>query len=87
MSVYSLLCISGFYVLFFNFLHFRMARPCKFCGAFFQDPKELELHENRHRDLDYLNENVSDIIFPLTLLSNLFQFILPNIKWLSVNIY
>ena len=42
---------------------------------FFQDPKELELHENRHRDLDYLNENVSDIIFPLNLLSNLFPFL------------
>ena len=42
---------------------------------FFKDPKELELHENRHRDLDYLNENVSDIIFPLNLLSNLFPFL------------
>ena len=40
-----------------------MARPCKFCGAFFQDSKELELHENLHRDLDYLNENVSDVFF------------------------
>ena len=40
-----------------------MARPCKFCGAFFQDSKELELHENLHRDLDYHNENVSDVCF------------------------
>ena len=61
MSVYSLYCVSLGFMGFFS--HFRMARPCKFCGAFFQDPKELELHENLHRDLDNLNEKVSDFCF------------------------
>lgn len=56
MSVYS--HTSYIRVLCSYLLHFRMARPCKFCGSFFQDSEELELHENLHRDLDYLNGNV-----------------------------
>ena len=50
-------------------LHFRMARPCKFCGVFFQDSEELEFHEHLHRDLDFLNGNVSDVAFQVVHLS------------------
>ena len=35
-----------------------MARHCKCCGVFIQDPEELEFHEQLH-DLDFLDGIVS----------------------------
>lgn len=57
-----------------------MARPCMFCGVFFQDSEELEFHEQLHRDLDFLNGNVSDVAFQVVSI----KYISPNNECVSM---